>query len=293
MMIVEVIGGLGNQMFQYAAGRALATRLHESLSLDISGFDGYKLHNGFELMRIFSGQFDVASNGEIREVLGFRGIDLFKKILSNSRFSKLRGRKFIVEPHFQYWNELENALPNSYLIGYWQSEKYFNSIESSIRADFSFKLPMSTENELIAAEIQKQASISLHVRRGDYIQNTQTLATHGVCSLDYYIDAVKYVTDRINKPKFFIFSDDIQWVKENLKIDFPCCYIDHNKGSESYNDMRLMSMCQHHIIANSSFSWWGAWLNPNQKKLVLAPKKWFATSANSTIDLISPNWIVI
>ena len=114
--------------------------------------------------------------------------------------------------------------------------------------------------------------LSIHVRRGDYAKNAKTNATHGLCSLIITKRQSLHLSARVKQPVFFIFSDDIAWVKDNLKMDFPCHYVDHNVGAESYNDMCLMSMCSHHIIANSSFSWWGAWLNPNPEKIVIAPK---------------------
>jgi hypothetical protein len=135
-------------------------------------------------------------------------------------------------------------------------------------------------------------AISLHVRRGDYANNPKTKATHGLCSLDYYQASVRQMAQKVARPHFFIFSDDMEWVQGNLKIDFPCVFVEHNRGAESYNDMRLMSLCKHHIIANSSFSWWGAWLNPNMEKIVIAPRKWFA-SQTAVPDLFPAGWIIL
>jgi hypothetical protein len=177
-------------------------------------------------------------------------------------------------------------------MGYWQSEKYFSEFSQQIRRDFSFCKPLSSDNEEFANEINHINAVSLHVRRGDFVNNPTTLATHGLCSLDYYRAAVQYISYRVNQPHFFIFSDDIAWTKENLEIVFPCHYVDHNQGAESHNDMRLMSLCQHHIIANSSFSWWGAWLNPSKEKIVIAPKRWFAKQID-TRDLLPPSWVVL
>jgi hypothetical protein len=117
-------------------------------------------------------------------------------------------------------------------------------------------------------------------------------ATHGLCPISYYQNAINYISAQVEQPYFFIFSDDMGWAKENLKMDLPCIYIDHNHGAESYNDMRLMSLCQHHIIANSSFSWWGAWLNASSNKIVIAPKKWFANN-NNVKDLLPIDWITL
>lgn len=133
--------------------------------------------------------------------------------------------------------------------------------------------------------------MSLHVRRGDYVSDARTHATLGVCSLDYYRAAVRYIADHVEAPEFFVFSDDIAWAQANLELGHPCHYVDHNRGAESYNDMRLMSLCRHHIIANSSFSWWGAWLNPRADKVVVAPARWFAGGNRVVDDLFPPGWV--
>ena len=134
--------------------------------------------------------------------------------------------------------------------------------------------------------------MSLHVRRGDYANNPSALSTHGLCSLDYYREAVNHIAEKVKEPHFFIFSDDMDWAVDNIRIKFPCEYIDHNKGPGSSEDMRLMSLCRSHIIANSSFSWWGAWLNPDPTKIVVAPKRWFARNVE-TPDLIPDGWVRI
>jgi hypothetical protein len=151
---------------------------------------------------------------------------------------------------------------------------------------------LSSYNADLVEQISKVNAVSLHVRRGDYVQNAKTNANHGVCSLDYYRAAIQNILERVEAPSFFIFSDDIPWVKEHLVLDIPCRYVDHNQGVESYNDMRLMSLCRHHIIANSSFSWWGAWLNPDPQKIVIAPQKWFAND-NIVDDLFPPEWVTM
>lgn len=277
-------------MFQYAAGRALALRRGAELRLEISGFETDKVGREFELQHVFSCQTEIASSSDIVWLLGWQSPSLVRRILVRSGFAVLRRDAFVVEPHFQYWNGINKVPQNCYLVGYWQSEKYFQDAEQIIRADLSFALPMSNRNAQIGEEMLRVNSISLHVRRGDYVSNSKTKATHGACSLDYYHAAVRYMAERVECPHFFIFSDDMAWVKNELKLDFPCQYIEHNKGSESYNDMRLMSLCSHHIIANSSFSWWGAWLNPKSDKIVVAPQKWFAKD-NITIDLYPHGWI--
>jgi len=290
MIISQVIGGLGNQMFQYATGAALAFQNDTTLFLDVSKFDGYKLHQGFELQRIFDCQPKIASYEDVNQILGWQSPSIIQKILSRKEFRLLRKKNLVVEPYFHYWNGINDLPNNCYIAGYWQSEKYFLSIEDQIRSDFKFRLPMRAENIEMTKKIDMVNAVSLHVRRGDYIENPKTNETHGLCSLDYYQSAIQYMDEHVEKPYFFIFSDDIEWVKENLVINHPCQYVDHNRGDESYNDMRLMSLCKHHIIANSSFSWWGAWLNPSHNKIVVTPKKWFANN-NNISDLIPAAWV--
>ncbi len=292
MVIAQIIGGLGNQMFQYAAGRALSIRGGSPLALDISGFDGYGLHQGFELKRVFGHTFAIASPDEMAEVLSWQASPIIRRIVARKPFSFFCGQRCVVEPHFNYWAGIETLTGDCYLSGYWQSEKYFDAVAEQIRDDFVFRLPASGENAELAKNIQGTMAISLHVRRGDYANNPKTTATHGLCSLDYYQAAIQRVTQEMSDPYFYIFSDDINWARAHLKIDFPHRYVDHNQGAESYNDMRLMSLCRHHIIANSSFSWWGAWLNPREDKMVLAPKKWFANGADVR-DLFPQEWIAL
>jgi hypothetical protein len=292
MVTVRIIGGLGNQMFQYAAGRALSLRSGVPLRLDITGFADYGLHQGFELQRIFNCPVEIATEEDVKDILGWQSLPSVRRVMSRPRMKIFRRTSFVVEPHFQYWSNIDNVLPTCYLAGYWQSEKYFSKVSSQIRKDFSFRLSMGNRNTELAKQIIQVEAVSLHVRRGDYANNPKTMETHGLCSLDYYRNAIQFISKKVRRPHFFVFSDDINWVKSNLKIDMPCQYVDHNQGLESYNDMRLMSLCQHHIIANSSFSWWGAWLNSNQNKIVIAPKKWFANDTNVK-DLIPDNWIKI
>jgi hypothetical protein len=292
LIIANIHGGLGNQMFQYAAGCALAKRLNQPLRLDVSSFTNYQLHNGFELTRIFAGVMELATPADMQRVLKWRAIPRIKRLLSRSELSIFRDNKLVVEPHFQYWEKIKQVTPNAYVVGYWQSEKYFKIIEPIIRADFVFRGLLTEKNQQVGNEIAQSNSVSIHVRRGDYVKNIKTMAIHGLCSLDYYREAIQYIFDRVEQPRFFIFSDDIPWVKENLIIDSPCHYVDHNNGAESWCDMRLMSLCQHHIIANSSFSWWGAWLNPSSNKMVIAPRRWFANQTDVS-DLIPQDWVTL
>jgi hypothetical protein len=265
-------------MFQFAAGRALASKLNLEHRIDISGFERYQLHK-YQLSPVFVGM-EKATPLDLHNLIGWRSNTIAKRLVAKPQLSWVRGRNFVVEPHLTYWPGIECLYKPSYLVGYWQSEKYFRAIESTIRTDFFFAQPLSQRNQQILNEITNSQAVSLHIRRGDYVQDSKKLAFHGVCSLDYYREAIAFLSQRIKTPKFFIFSDDMTWVKNNLQIKFESCYVDHNTGLESYNDLRLMSQCKHNIIANSSFSWWGAWLNANSSKIVVAPKKWYANQSD-------------
>lgn len=290
MIISNLIGGLGNQMFQYATGRALSLSKGLEFKLDVSDFDSYRLHQGFELQRVFYCPVQLANLDEVRSVLGWQSSSTIRRVLARPEMSAIRRRSFVVEPHFQFWGGINHVDVNCYLTGYWQTEKYFSGYSDVIRSDLSFKNSFNNVNSCVAEQINGVAAVSLHVRRGDYVNNPKTTANHGVCPLDYYVKAIQYIAERVAKPEFFIFSDDPAWVKCNINIGFPSRYIDHNQGAESYNDMHLMSLCKHHIIANSSFSWWGAWLNPDPSKIVVAPNKWFANS-NDVSDLFPDAWV--
>jgi hypothetical protein len=278
-------------MFQYAAGRALALSKKTAFQLDISGFASYGLRR-YELQRIFRCPVEIAAESDVCEILGWYASPTIQKIVTRLKIPILRSRKIVIEPYFYYWPGINKAPQDCYLVGYWQSEKYFRDVAPGIRMDFTFKTPMSDRNVEVASQIARVSAVSLHVRRGDYANNPITNSTHGLCSLNYYRTAIRHVAERIERPHFFIFSDDMAWVKDQLEMDFPCEYVEHNQGDESYNDMRLMSLCQHHIIANSSFSWWGAWLNPNPDKIVIAPKKWFAND-NNVEDLFPQGWVTL
>lgn len=293
MIIVNIIGGLGNQMFQYAAGRALAIARGLPLRLDVAGFDGYGLHQGFELQRVFNCQAAIASAVELRSVLGWRAAPILKRVLARPDFAGLRGAAFIVEPHFHYWPGIRNVPATAYLQGYWQSEKYFADAAVDLRTDFTFPQPLTESNAAWVERIGRCVAVSLHVRRGDYVSDPKTQVVLGSCSSDYYRSALRYIAERVATPEFFVFSDDIAWARDNLDISFPCHYIDHNRGAESYNDMRLMSLCRHHILANSSFSWWGAWLNSRAGKIVVAPERWFAEGERRVDDLVPQEWVTL
>lgn len=279
-------------MFQVAAGRSLALARNMEFRVDASGLRGPSSHQGFELPAIFDDRFIQASAKELQQVLRWRTSASVQYLLTKPIMRRLRGSSFVVEPHFHHWQGLENVSNAAYLAGYWQSPRYFLEHESEIREDFTFKQSLSGPNCSLAEKITSTHSVSLHVRRGDYVSNTKSFAKHGVCSLDYYRRAIGRMNKVNSSAVFYIFSDDLEWVRKNLDLTGQCVFVDHNQNTKSYIDMQLMSLCQHHIIANSSFSWWGAWLNPSPVKIVLAPRQWFADITN-TQDLLPSEWIRI
>lgn len=292
LVISHLIGGLGNQMFQYAAGRALAITRGTELFVDISDLIAFPQHQGFELLKIFDCPVRLAERAHVRSVLGWQSSRRVQRLFRHPLLAALRTRHLVMEPHFDYWPGFRKLAPPSYLMGYWQSERYFYDIADIIRGDFSFHTPLAGHNLTLDKQISETNSVSLHVRRGDYVSNPQAFATHGACSIEYYETAIKYVSDRIPAPSFYVFSDDMEWVRSHLKIRHPCCYVECNNGADSYVDMQLMSRCKHNIIANSSFSWWGAWLNGNANKLVIAPRRWFANNTK-TPDLLPSAWVAL
>ena len=287
MFIIQLIGGLGNQMFQYAAGRRLAHHHNTSLFLDVSLFSAYKLRK-YEL-DIFNIEAAIAPPDMLKQV-AFSSKDIIYLRLRNVFLPNIIIR-YIREKSYEFDEYIYNAPDNYYIEGYFQSERYFADISNVIRKNFTFKNEPNEENKRILSRIQNTNSVSLHIRRGDYISNPKTMETHGVLGIDYYLKGLNYIEKNIRTPEIFIFSDDIAWAKENILIKMPIHFIDHNQSSRDYEDLRLMSCCKHNIIANSSFSWWGAWLNQNPDKIVIAPQKWFNDPTINTNDLIPSTWI--
>jgi hypothetical protein len=264
MIITNIIGGLGNQMFQYAMGRTLAYQHKTDLLVDTRMFQGYGLRN-FELETVFNIQTHIATEGRIKKLIGWKANKLSGRLLREPCFAFLRGRNYYIEPAVNYVKEVRNLHDDCYISGYWQSERYFEDIKELIRTDWTFRQPLEGLNAELADKIKSMNAVSLHVRRADYVMDQRTNSVHGACPKEYFDRAVKYISELISSPAFFIFSDDPEWVKANLSLNYEHYFISHNTGLDSFNDMHLMSLCRHHIIANSSFSWWGAWLNTDNE----------------------------
>lgn len=294
MIISELCGGLGNQMFQYAFSRAISLKLGEKLKVVYTTLPGQTIHNGFELPRVFSMDIDLATFSEIRKSLNlFYTSALFRKIISNEKYYLLKHNSFITERDFELLCKSEKLHSGLFFSGYWQSEKYFLEFQDVIRKDFTFTYCNDAKTLGYLEKIKKGQSLSIHIRRGDYITNSKAANTHGVCSVEYYKKAYYMMRERFPDINVFIFSDDIDWVLSTFKPIIPNMTVVENTGINSFKDMFLMSNCQHHIIANSSFSWWGAWLNPSLDKIIISPKNWFLSVDKNENDLIPSNWLKV
>jgi hypothetical protein len=280
---VKLTGGLGNQMFQFAAGYSVAKRNNVKLSLDLRRYNHRRDHNGFELEKVF----DIYSKiNFLKKPVNF-GFVNFKEILNNIDITFHTFK----EPHFHYTNKILDISKHSLLNGYWQSELYFKDYNQEIRKIFSFSKQLNERNSLIANEINQNDSISIHVRRGDFLLKTNN--NHNVDLKKYYFTAIEKTSKLFSNPKYFIFTDDPLWVTKNFNLDYSFTIVDINRGTDSFLDMYLMTLCKSNIIANSSFSWWGAWLNNMQDKVVYAPKNWFKDKTICTDSLIPNSWNII
>ncbi|KJS19392.1 MAG: hypothetical protein VR78_03360 [Hoeflea sp. BRH_c9] len=284
MIITHINGGLGNQMFQYAAGRALALRHGADLVLDTRDFDGTTQFGlGLDHFAIAARQGVAAELPPDRKQAPLRYL-----IWRGLRLKP----QWVRENGLGYNAGFADLGDGVYLKGYWQSERYFQDVEATIRRDFTIGTPPDPVNRAILAELAASPAVSLHIRRGDYVIDPRTNATHGTCTMDYYARAVALIAERMTeKPVVYAFSDDPAWVRENLVLPHEMRVMDHNDSDHNYEDLRLMSACRHHIIANSSFSWWGAWLNPSADKIVVSPDRWFANPKMVNEDIWPESWI--
>jgi hypothetical protein len=282
-IVVKLKGGLGNQMFQYALGRTLSLKNNTRLWLDSSFLDeGDQQHTYRQYSLHF---FNV--KGKLKKVdLNNNSLPILQKILFKFHFKKKI--KYICEGSFNFNEEILNVSDNTYLDGYWQSFKYFESYWSMIKNDFEFALESVSINNSILKKIKSANSISVHVRRGDYVTNGEANLYHGVLSQDYYHKAEKEIAKHVSDPTYFIFSDDIDWAKNNIRFNSEQYYVSNSHAA--HEDLYMMSKCRHAIIANSSFSWWGAWLIENLDKVIVAPVKWFKDSSFNTSDLCPAYW---
>jgi hypothetical protein len=291
MVIVRLIGGLGNQLFQYALGRHIAEIHKTILKIDISAFETYKLHKytlwPFNIRENFATPEEVKALTERRQ-------GAFERLMARIVRRPPRPAPTYIQERelFCFDPDILNLPDGVYLEGSWQNDKYFKDIEEVIRREFTVKTPQEGRNLELAGQIGECDSVSLHIRRGTYLKPPYS-EVHGTMKLEYYLRCVESLTQRVEEPHFFIFSDDSEWARDNLRLSYPATLVDHNDDKKDYEDLRLMSQCKHNIIANSTFSWWGAWLNRNPEKLVFAPKRWLRSDAYNTKDLMPNEWIIV
>ncbi|MGL5933407.1 MAG: alpha-1,2-fucosyltransferase [Cetobacterium sp.] len=286
MKIIKFHGGLGNQMFQYCLYKNLLLRNYDVIA-DLSFFKKVKSHNGFELEKIFCLELKKCD------------LNLENFLFSKKIFFKLQRSILKKIKRFKIYTFSDTLYDEKILIdecktilyeGYWQSEEYFQNIKEEILKDFTFPEIEDENNLKFLKNIELTNSVSIHIRRGDYVGHPQL---DGLAPIEYYQSAIKYIKKNIENPIFYIFSNDLDWCKENLDLNQnECILVEGNGGEKSYIDIQLMSKCKHNIIPNSSFSWWGAWLNQNKNKIVIAPERWFSLESKFKYDDIVPkNWI--
>lgn len=286
MIIVNLKGGLGNQMFQYALGLSLSLKNKEVLKLDVDGLERANrvgdIYRPFDLAG-FSISATIATAKEIRELKYPYGT--FSKAQRWLNFKLSKDKNVLFRPQVLEW------IGDIYLDGFWQSPKYFENIRQELLAEFLLKQPLSSAALQHAIRIKETNSVALHVRRGDYVKNARVQIEFGSCTNHYYDIAMKHINRKVHSPTFFIFSDDIDWVKNNLSNHTNVVYV-KNPAISTAEELALMSICKHNIIANSTFSWWSAWLNQNPDKIVVTPTPWF-NKIDYDQSLIPESWIKI
>lgn len=299
MIITNIIGGLGNQMFQYAFHLYLKNNIknEDKFFLDINQFDNYGLHNGYELERIFSiNEKYISKSLSLHNIVrnNILQSDILKKVMIELSISKIN---IFIEDIYSLINlnnlNCKKEENYNYFIGYWQNYNYIKNNAEKIKNIFSFNLnKLDKNNKELLNNIENNNSVSIHIRRGDYLNKNNFDKFANICNEKYYLNAINYIEKNIENPKYFVFSDDIEYCKYLFKEINNIFYVQNNKGKDSYWDMFLMSKCKHNIIANSSFSWWGAFLNSNNNKIVLAPNKWFNFDDISQ-NILPKEWIKI
>ena len=289
MNIVQIHSGLGNQMFQYAFYAALKQHMPDT-KIDASVYRHRPSHNGYELERIFAIRPDHALSAERRQMADIDK-DLFSVLRRALGWRRHTTGIVLTEPDpAEGWRPQLLHAENSYLTGYWQTEKYFTDIADRIRSDFQFRLPLPKADKELAQEIQSANSVSVHIRRGDYLKERRK-ADYNVCTETYYRCSIKYMQDHVKQPVFYVFSDEPEWGEMQDFFPQDTVFVSGHCCKDAYIDMQLMSLCKHHIIANSSFSWWGAWLGEKENTIVAAPRIWFRYRPRP--DILPARWIAI
>lgn len=280
-VVVRLTGGLGNQMFQYAAGLHLASRLSCPVVVDTRVYDTYRLH-GYELNAwSISAKPAPAEILKQASLLKIRFGEKWPFLLGKERFFKEKSLAF--DPA---WLQIKTP---KWLLGYFQSEQYFAASRAQILKEFSLPQQLSEVTQNYQIQMASAESVAVHVRRGDYVTNTETMRIHGVCSRGYYENACSSIQGRLSNPVFYVFSNDPDWARQNIGWPERTVFV-NSHGNSPAVDIALMASCKHHIIANSSFSWWGAWLSANLSGIKIAPSPWFDEPSYLEGDLVPKSW---
>lgn len=290
MIITKMQGGLGNQMFQYAMAKAIAKKNKDKFKIDLSFYTNQKLRQ-YEL-HYFSIDENIADQSECSILKGENGF--IRKLMIRLGVKLNVPASYICESkddETKFQSSIYNLTGSLYLEGYWQNEKYFKNIRNEILQDFEAKDKLSDNAIQHLEAIRATHSVSLHIRRGDYLSNSKANKVHGICDLDYYKKAMTHISRCVKNPVVYIFSDDIEWCKKSLDFIENKVFVDNTKTV--VDDLELMRNCNHNIIANSTFSWWGAWLNNNSNKIIIVPKKWFRSENMQHLTLAPKEWIAI
>lgn len=279
MVIVKLMGGLGNQMFQYAAARSFSKS--KKVYIDFSFLNNNKLSNNIFTARSF--ELKIFSKLKVGRFSKF----FLNLINSNRAIAKFLSPKYLIINDKNVFNDDVKTIQNFYLDGYFQNPIIFQDLRTVLLKELTFPALCGIAKKIEMKISTSENSVAIHVRRGDYLK-PEINAIHGVLTMEYYIESIAIINNKITKPFFYIFSDDAIWCEANFS------FLDSKEVISGKNlawvDMCLMSKCKHQIIANSSFSWWGAWLNNNPKKIVIAPKKWFNQMPT---DIIPNEWITL
>lgn len=269
MVIVKIMGGVGNQLFQYAIGKSIAIKHNEKLILDISWCNKNinEPHCKFQL-NLFNTDYEILNPSVIQKIY----IKMFEIMYYHlPKLYKLSSKYFhhVSENFAESYNTPVTDIDNAYLIGYWCNEKYFLDIKDTILNDFQPVISLNEASRVIDKKISSCSSVCVHIRRGDYVSKYSDFFE--LCSVDYYLKGAEYIHQRIHDAVFFVFSDDIPWAKANLNIPYEHYFVDINDEDNGIYDLILMMHCKHFITANSSFSWWAAWLSQSPEKIVIRP----------------------
>lgn len=299
MIIIRLMGGLGNQMFQYAFAYVLSKKNKSLVKIDTTLLDDrlspheIVTHRELLLNKVFNVSLDFASKNDIEYFNGKTYNNLIGKSFNKIR-QAIRSPSLVIEENRGFNPRYLNLKDDTCLVGSFQSEKYFYSDSQAIKNVFKFKYPIMDISHELVDSLKSENSVAIHFRRGDYVTSPLYSKKIGALALSYYIKAIDFIIEKVDNPVFYVFSDDINWCKENLKVDHLSFYFvnDEHAGIYASNYLQLLTKCKYYIISNSTFSWWGAWLSENNSnKIVVAPEQWFIEESLNDIDIVPENWI--